>query len=486
MAAELSLLAGIFGTCLCRGFFDCTLAIDSNGGVFLWLLLMGYALKSLVSVCDVYFVPSLECIVDKFNISDDVASVTFIALGSAAPRLCVSFVATFFIVNANGVGAILGSGIFNVLAMVGVTGVIAGKGHSLRIWWYPLVRDAVFYAVSIFELALFLRDEVVVWAEGLILLGTYVVYIIYMRFSMRIATRLKLTRSLTRTQALASSSASSALARTVRGSPEQELGDEPAAEEVTLEVPEENRRGADGSSEEVPVGAVGEQPETTLHDATPRPEMEELSEAATVVVTPGDVPLREADNRLPPLISFLKDPTMSFLDLLLPTPENHCVLLMVLSFTCIAFFAYVVVDAATRTSEILLVPDVVMGLTVVAVGTSIQEAQELIAVARQGEGDMAIANALGTSVFGVLVGLGLPWWLRTTFGGELTMRGEWVALKWDVLILACSLPLLLGMILYSRYRLTKSASVLLMVLYSVYCIYNFVGLFTLRSSGLKV
>jgi Ca2+/Na+ antiporter len=32
-------------------------------------------------------------------------------------------------------------------------------------------------------------------------------------------------------------------------------------------------------------------------------------------------------------------------------------------------------------------------------------------VARKGLGDMAISNALGSNVFSVLVGLGLPWFL---------------------------------------------------------------------------
>ena len=43
-------------------------------------------------VCDDYFVPALELIVQKLGLSDDVAGATFMAAGSSAPELFTSVI----------------------------------------------------------------------------------------------------------------------------------------------------------------------------------------------------------------------------------------------------------------------------------------------------------------------------------------------------------------------------------------------------------
>ncbi|MEQ2211251.1 hypothetical protein XENOCAPTIV_016875, partial [Xenoophorus captivus] len=59
------------------------------------------------------------------------------------------------------------------------------------------------------------------------------------------------------------------------------------------------------------------------------------------------------------------------------------------------------------------IPDVIMGITFLAAGTSVPDCMASVIVARQGLGDMAISNSIGSNVFDILVGLGLPWALQT-------------------------------------------------------------------------
>mgnify|MGYP006086833493 CR=1 FL=1 len=59
-----------------------------------------------------------------------------------------------------------------------------------------------------------------------------------------------------------------------------------------------------------------------------------------------------------------------------------------------------------------------MGLTLGAAGTSAPDALVSFHVARNGLGDMAVSNALGSNVFDILLCLGLPWVIKTTFLGE--------------------------------------------------------------------
>ena len=47
-------------------------------------------------VCDDYFVPALEAIVEKLGLSDDVAGATFMAAGSSAPELFTSVIGEYF------------------------------------------------------------------------------------------------------------------------------------------------------------------------------------------------------------------------------------------------------------------------------------------------------------------------------------------------------------------------------------------------------
>jgi len=60
----------------------------------------------------------------------------------------------------------------------------------------------------------------------------------------------------------------------------------------------------------------------------------------------------------------------------------------------------------------------IMGITFLAMGTSVPDALGSIAVAKEGEGDMAVSNAIGSNVFDICMGLGLPWLIATIADGE--------------------------------------------------------------------
>lgn len=70
-----------------------------------------------------------------------------------------------------------------------------------------------------------------------------------------------------------------------------------------------------------------------------------------------------------------------------------------------------------------------MGLTFVAAGVSVPDALSSLAVIKEGLGDMAVSNAVGSNVFDILVCLGLPWFIQTAMiqpGSHVnvTSRGE--------------------------------------------------------------
>ena len=51
-----------------------------------------YMFLGLMIVCDNFFGPALDVMVDKWSIDDDVAGATFMAAGGSAPELATSFI----------------------------------------------------------------------------------------------------------------------------------------------------------------------------------------------------------------------------------------------------------------------------------------------------------------------------------------------------------------------------------------------------------
>ena len=67
----------------------------------------------------------------------------------------------------------------------------------------------------------------------------------------------------------------------------------------------------------------------------------------------------------------------------------------------------VLVWGAVRLAEAAGVPDLIIGLTIVAIGTSLPELASSLAAARKGEHDLALGNVLGSNLFNTLAVVGL-------------------------------------------------------------------------------
>merc|ERR1719223_1134116 len=77
----------------------------------------------------------------------------------------------------------------------------------------------------------------------------------------------------------------------------------------------------------------------------------------------------------------------------------------------IGVLSYYMVEWASKLGCMLGIHPAIMGCTLLAAGTSVPDAIGSLLVARNGQGDMAVSNAIGSNVFDILLGLGLPWTL---------------------------------------------------------------------------
>ncbi|XP_032230933.2 sodium/potassium/calcium exchanger 4 isoform X2 [Nematostella vectensis] len=151
---------------------------------YVWLVLYIFAILvifiALAIVCDDFFVPSLEAISEKLDLSEDVAGATFMAAGSSAPELFTS-IAGVTVDSDVGVGTIVGSAIFNLLVIIALTAAFSGQ--VLQLDWRPLLRDSVAYSLSIAFFIIFSWDGKFEMYEAAVLLILYIAYIVVMKFN---------------------------------------------------------------------------------------------------------------------------------------------------------------------------------------------------------------------------------------------------------------------------------------------------------------
>jgi Ca2+/Na+ antiporter len=75
----------------------------------------------------------------------------------------------------------------------------------------------------------------------------------------------------------------------------------------------------------------------------------------------------------------------------------------------LGLMSYLMIFCCENIGDFLGTTPTVMGLTLSAIGTSFPNMWSSMVVARQGYGNMAISNALGSNIFNLDIALGLPW-----------------------------------------------------------------------------
>ncbi|XP_018566813.1 sodium/potassium/calcium exchanger Nckx30C [Anoplophora glabripennis] len=152
-----------------------------QGAIVLHVLGVVYMFVALAIVCDEFFVPSLDVIIEKLDLQDDVAGATFMAAGGSAPELFTSVIGVFVSFDDVGIGTIVGSAVFNILFVIGMCAIFSRT--VLTLTWWPLFRDCFFYSVSLITLIIFFRDNSIYWYEALVLFSFYVSYVSFMKWN---------------------------------------------------------------------------------------------------------------------------------------------------------------------------------------------------------------------------------------------------------------------------------------------------------------
>jgi len=143
-----------------------------------------------------------------------------------------------------------------------------------------------------------------------------------------------------------------------------------------------------------------------------------------------------------------------------------------MSILWIGLLSFVMVDFASRAGCVMGVPGLFMGLVFIAAGTSVPDALSSVNVAKCGLGDMAVANVLGSNIFNIFLGLGLPWMVKSLVDGEPFKLSKDEPIINSTLILFLYIFYFMAIIIKNKWALTKNVGYSFLVGHLIFVIWN--------------
>jgi K+-dependent Na+/Ca+ exchanger-like protein len=525
---ELQVVATNVTEVKCSGDFGKLAGWELHGGLVLHLFATLYVFLGIAIVCDDFFVESLERISAALKLSDDVAGATFMAAGSSAPELAVAVVSTLFATEPGdeGLGTIVGSAVFNIMVIVGVTAIFAGQ--VLDITPYPFARDCFFYTLSIAMLVAFVYDgKVEVWESVILLLG-YVLYIAFMTKNEKVADWIERRRlgnkRVTPGDGEMARSVSQgpdfkkALLKDTAMNPRLKPAYHPAHDDKLEHERNAERKKIKMGDAAVTILAVSRLSKTWLNKsksggmgglvaqassgtldlggaarAFAAKDIEGGAEKVTFADPAGDgvaapaspppsPPAEEEEEKPTVLGKVLWFVSLPYALLYKSIPdcrqerfEKLYMGTFVMSIVWIGLLSYAMLYFTSRAGCIMGIPGIVMGVVIISAGTSVPDALSSILVARNGQGDMAVSNVLGSNVFNIFLGLGFPWFMYTIINGKpLTSPGLSADLLPSIVILFGYLALLVLAMVLSGWKLYPKVGYVLIFLDLLFVVYSLV------------
>jgi K+-dependent Na+/Ca+ exchanger-like protein len=339
----------------------------------LFVLLLSFYFLAVIA--DEYFVPSLDIIAEKLKLSPEVAGATFMAVGSSAPEFFTSLIAVLKVSQSSdiGSGTIVGSAIFNILVIIGASAMF----KKAVLTWQPVIRDLIFYSLSIVLLLVSFWDGKIVLLEAVSFVVLYAVYVY----------------SVTQ------------WSKWLKYTPLESEADE-------IE--------------------------------------EELEKHKVIQLTSR-------------LINFV-----------IPQPaaqKKKYILTFINSIIAIALMSFILVESAVMLGHKLQINETIIALTVLAAGTSVPDLLASIIVAKKGRGDMAISNAVGSNIFDILFGLGVPWGIAILLLGKTIHVGTQNLMS-SVFLLFATVLAVFFILAIRKWSIGPRAGLLLIFTYLGYLLYQ--------------
>ncbi|NXP29058.1 NCKX1 protein, partial [Scytalopus superciliaris] len=153
-----------------------------------------------------------------------------------------------------------------------------------------------------------------------------------------------------------------------------------------------------------------------------------------------------------------------------PDSKKFFVITFFGSILWIAVFSYLMVWWAHQVGETIGISEEIMGLTILAAGTSIPDLITSVIVARKGLGDMAVSSSVGSNIFDITVGLPVPWFLFSIFNGLSPVAVSSNGLFCAIVLLFLMLLFVIISIAVCKWKMNKLLGLTMFALYFVFLI----------------
>ncbi|XP_029953145.1 sodium/potassium/calcium exchanger 1 isoform X2 [Salarias fasciatus] len=140
------------------------------------------------------------------------------------------------------------------------------------------------------------------------------------------------------------------------------------------------------------------------------------------------------------------------------------------SIVWIAVFSYLMVWWAHQVGETIGISEEIMGLTILAAGTSIPDLITSVIVARKGLGDMAVSSSVGSNIFDITVGLPVPWLLYSSFHGFAPVAVSSNGLFCAIVLLFLMLLFVIISIATCKWKMNKVLGSTMFLLYFIFLV----------------
>ncbi|XP_034757161.1 sodium/potassium/calcium exchanger 2-like isoform X2 [Etheostoma cragini] len=505
-----------------------------QGAVVLYIFGMIYMFIALAIVCDEFFVPALTVITEKLSISDDVAGATFMAAGGSAPELFTSIIGVFISHSNVGIGTIVGSAVFNILFVIGMCAIFSKEILNLTWWplfrdvsFYilDLIMLIIFFLdnfISMWEsitllsayaaYVVFMKCNSTVenFVKGCMNKNQVVEVEVQPKESPgapeddgKLSARPRLQRggsSASLHNSLMRNSIFQLMIHTLDPLSEEfadsELGTygklkyyhsmteegkfrekasilhKIAKKKCQVEDSEKANGVASRSDKNLPNSSSVEVEVTPPMNGTAGQEGETAEEEEEE-----DQPLslswpESNRKRLTYLliIPIVLPLWITLPDVRKPTAKKFFPITFLGAITWIAGFSYLMVWWAHQVGDTFGITEEIMGLTILAAGTSIPDLITSVIVARKGLGDMAVSSSVGSNIFDITVGLPFPW-LMWSFINELKpVQVSSNGLFCAIVLLFIMLLFVIISIAACKWRMSKLLGFIMFMLYFVFLV----------------
>lgn len=139
-----------------------------------------------------------------------------------------------------------------------------------------------------------------------------------------------------------------------------------------------------------------------------------------------------------------------------------CLIFIVCGAAAIIFGGDTVVESATFIATTFGMSETLIGLTIVAVGTSLPELVTSVVAARKNEVELSLGNAIGSNIFNILLILGLA--------GTISPLAFLTENLIDVIILI-AVSTIVGLVAWKKKKLGRLEGILMVAFYVAYVVY---------------